>query len=398
MRLLKIVLPLLIMLSFGAIHGFAQEANPSDSLTHQQSEKPEKNLKFSILGGPGYTPDFGPLIGGSMLFTFKTNPDDSLINRSNVPVAFAWLINGGFNTVIRPQLFFNQDRFRIFGSFVLKNNVENYYGVGYENNKSQVRSDSTTAYASVALNFNPVFLFRWQESDFFIGPQIDISKTNITDPANDLWQSDSLYIAQGGTEAGAEFTNVGLGFQVSYDTRDFPANATKGLYFTASALFYERFYGSDYRFQSYQFEYRQYKALPFLGERRNLAWTVANTTVSGDVPWTSMAMLGSPFDLRGYYLGQFRDQSTSYAILEYRHMFNFNKDRWAGRFFSKFGFATWGGMGAVGPTPFDVEGWLPNFGAGLRIEVQPRMNFRMDIGRDPINKQNLLYFNMTEAF
>ena len=52
----------------------------------------------------------------------------------------------------------------------------------------------------------------------------------------------------------------------------------------------------------------------------------------------------------------------------------------------------------MGPTPGKIEGVLPNLGLGLRIEVQPRMNVRLDFGRDMVNKQNLFYFNMTEAF
>ena len=58
----------------------------------------------------------------------------------------------------------------------------------------------------------------------------------------------------------------------------------------------------------------------------------------------------------------------------------------------------WGGCGFMGPTPGKIEGVLPNLGLGLRIEVQPRMNVRLDFGRDMVNKQNLFYFNMTEAF
>lgn len=58
----------------------------------------------------------------------------------------------------------------------------------------------------------------------------------------------------------------------------------------------------------------------------------------------------------------------------------------------------WGGCGFMGPTPGKIGSVLPNLGLGLRIEVQPRMNVRLDYGRDMVNKQNLFYFNMTEAF
>ena len=52
----------------------------------------------------------------------------------------------------------------------------------------------------------------------------------------------------------------------------------------------------------------------------------------------------------------------------------------------------------MGPTMGKIEGVLPNAGVGLRIEVQPRMNVRLDFGRNFANDQSLFYFNMTEAF
>ena len=40
------------------------------------------NIHYNILGGPSYTPDFGALIGGSALVTFRMNPSDTLQKRS----------------------------------------------------------------------------------------------------------------------------------------------------------------------------------------------------------------------------------------------------------------------------------------------------------------------------
>ena len=56
------------------------------------------------------------------------------------------------------------------------------------------------------------------------------------------------------------------------------------------------------------------------------------------------------------------------------------------------------GCGVMGPTMGKIEGVLPNYGVGLRIEVQPRMNVRLDLGKNTVNNQTLFYFNMTEAF
>ena len=109
-------------------------------------------------------------------------------------------------------------------------------------------------------------------------------------------------------------------------------------------------------------------------------------------------MSGTPFDLRGYYMGQYRDKSSHVALVEYRQMFNTDRSTWLKRITSHLGYVAWGGVGFMGPTPGKIEGVLPNAGLGLRIEVQPRMNVRFDYGRNFVNKQSLFYFNMTEAF
>ena len=48
-----------------------------------------RNIHYNILGGPSYTPDFGALIGGSALVTFRMNPSDTLQKRSVLPMAVA---------------------------------------------------------------------------------------------------------------------------------------------------------------------------------------------------------------------------------------------------------------------------------------------------------------------
>jgi hypothetical protein len=43
-----------------------------------------------------------------------------------------------------------------------------------------------------------------------------------------------------------------------------------------------------------------------------------------------------------------------------------------------------------------IDNFLPNFGLGYRLEVQPRMNVRLDFG---FGRDNFgFYFNFTEAF
>ena len=356
----------------------------------------QRNFHYNILGGPSYTPDFGFLIGGSALMTFRMNPQDTTMRRSVIPMALAFMFEGGgLNLMVKPQLFFKDDKFRIFGVLNYKNTRENFYGIGYNTNKNYERSDSTSQYRYNGFQVNPWFLFRMGKSDIFFGPQIDISYDKLSDPAKHLPQQ-ADYAAAGGDENGYKNFSSGIGFLLSYDTRDIPANPYSGTYVDLRGIMYQKWLGSDQNFYRLELDYRQYKSV---GQRKVLAWTLQTKNSFGrHIPLTKYALSGTPFDLRGYYMGQYRDKSSHVALVEYRQMFNTDRSTWLKRITSHLGYVAWGGVGFMGPTPGKIEGVLPNAGLGLRIEVQPRMNVRFDYGRNFVNKQSLFYFNMTEAF
>lgn len=102
------------------------EGTPSDTIPAlskrelRRQRVANRNLHYNILGGPSYTPDFGLLVGGSALMTFRMNPSDTTQRRSVVPMAIALMFKGGLNLMTKPQLFFKGDRFRIFGTFSYK--------------------------------------------------------------------------------------------------------------------------------------------------------------------------------------------------------------------------------------------------------------------------------------
>lgn len=371
-----------------------QEKAPLSKKELRRQRLAKRNLHYNILGGPSYTPDFGVLIGGSALLTFRMNPSDTTQHRSVVPMAIALMFKGGLNLFSKPQLFFKGDRFRIFGTFSYKNTQENFYGIGYDTNKNYVRSDTTSQYRYSGIQVNPWFLFRLGNSNFFAGPQIDLNYDKITKPAKGL-VDESSYKEAGGTAEGYKKFSSGLGFLLTYDTRDVPANAYKGMYLDFRGMMYQKFLGSDNNFYRLEVDYRQYKSV---GRRKVIAWTAQTKNVFGDVPLNQYALSGTPYDLRGYYMGQFRDKTSHVVMAEYRQMINTQKRNWATKLLSHVGYVAWAGCGFMGPNPGKIEGVLPNLGVGLRIEVQPRMNVRLDLGRDIVNKQNLFYFNMTEAF
>ena len=351
---MKIILLSLFLCLFCSLAVVAQESdmnsNPTDSTVQQLSKKElkrqrvaKRNIHYNILGGPSYTPDFGALIGGSALVTFRMNPSDTLQRRSVLPMAVAVMFEGGLNLMMKPQLFFKNDKFRIFGKFTYKNTLENFYGIGYSTNKHYERSDSTSEYRYSGIQINPWFLFRLGKSNFFAGPQIDISYDKITDPGKYLVEQPD-YQKLGGTVDGYKNLSSGLGFLLTYDSRDIPANAYKGIYLDFRGLMYQKFLGSDNNFFRLELDYRQYKTV---GKRKVIAWTAQSKNVFGDVPLNQYALSGTPFDLRGYYMGQYRDKSSHVLLAEYRQMINTDKSTWVKRMLNHLGFVAWGGCGFI---------------------------------------------------
>ncbi|RLD22521.1 MAG: hypothetical protein DRI54_08365, partial [Bacteroidetes bacterium] len=127
---------------------------------------------------------------------------------------------------------------------------------------------------------------------------------------------------------------------------------------------------------------------------KTLAWQIKTRIAVGDVPYGEMSMLGTPFDLRGYYWGRYRDNNFLFFLFEYRNKFLMDNGD-----LSKHGIVFWIGSGTV----FDYQDvrdntiyWLPNLGVGYRLEVQPRQNIRIDFGLG--RETTGLYFNFNQAF
>lgn len=383
---------LLVIIALSTQIGWSQE---SDSL----AMKSEKKFRFSALGGPGYSPDYGFMLGASLLTTFHFKGMEEFETRSVLPIALALSFGEkvGYNVMMKPQFFLRDDKIRIKGVAQYLELANNYFGVGFENNSNTTRGSDETLYQSQVIQFDPIVNFRIASSSWFIGTEIDIRYDKITNPSQGVID-DPYYQLFGGNESGYSSSYGGIGFNISYDSRDIPSNPYRGILFEMRAISYRPLSNNEDNYSLLSFDYRQYIQLSSKREGRTLAWMISTDDAYGDVPFLYMPTLGSPFDMRGYYAGQYRDMSTSVVMVEYRHKFHVERRNIITKLADRLGFVTWAGCGLMGPSRFDIDGVLPNFGAGLRVEVQPRMNFRFDVGYSPIDNQTLFYLNMTEAF
>jgi outer membrane protein assembly factor BamA len=344
------------------------------------------NWRVTPYVAPGYTPEMGGLIAAGGLFSFATSMADTVSQRSSVPLAVAYSTTGAVTVSSVLTSFWKEDRLRIPVDLWFKAMPDHYYGVGYDAGRHTVATDSTTAYDRTWFWFNPRFLVQ-VKGPLYAGLDWDINYTRADDPGT-VMLADPTFV-----QFGSEDFNHGLGAVLQYDSRDVPVNAWRGTYFSGRARFYGTALGGDNDYQIYDVDYRNY--IPLGRPGRTLAWEFRTRIGKGDVPWAELSQPGTPFDLRGYRWGRYRDKAMMYMLLEYRSMLG-GGDGDPG----PHGLVGWVGGGSIAPRARDFTDWLPNFGVGYRLEVQPRMNVRLDVGfaQEEDGWQPALYFNFNETF
>lgn len=371
-------------------------ASQQKQLMRQQrrdSIRAHKKVWTSILGGPSYNPEASLGVGGAMLMSFRMNKNDSISQRSFIPVGFNISINGTFIAAGAGTLFFNENKFRIYVKYGFRTEPANFYGIGYdqikagEELKDLYGKDSVT-FHKTSIQFNPKFV--WEIlPHVYTGAMLDINYAKSKDMSYFMEHNAAIQ------KYGKKYHNIGLGALFQYDTRDDVATPYHGMLLSAVGTLYGKYFGGNYNYEIVELEYRQFQQL--FKRRSTLAWTAKSQIGFDNVPYTELPIFGSPFDLRGYLWGKYRDKSMAYGIVEYRHMFMSQEAYERGAFWSKFGAVAWVGTGTLGKTPAKWDKWKFNYGVGLRIQLQPRKNFRLDIGREPGQKWGV-YMNMTEAF
>ena len=319
----------------------------------KDSIRAHKNVWWSVLGGPSYTPEASFGVGGAVLASFRMNKQDTISQRSFLPAGLNLSINGTIVVAGAGTFFFNENRFRIYMNYGYRNEPSHYYGKGFEKAETIERGDSTTRFHRSYFQLYPRFV--WEiRPHFYLGGLFDLNYTKVSD-VNPVMEKDPYF-----QQFKRKYFNVGIGGLIQYDTRDDVATPTRGMLLGANFKLFGKYLGGAYNYEIIELEYRQFKNI--FRPRSTLAWIAKSQIGLGDVPFTELPTFGSPFDLRGYYMGKYRDKSMAYGIVEYRHMFGSPAKYKSGNFWAKCGFVAWVGTGTIGETPFDWNKWKLNFG------------------------------------
>ena len=337
----------------------------------ESNKRSDKAFDFSIIGGPHYSSDTKFGIGLVAAGLYRHNRTDTTIQPSNVSFYGDVSTVGFYLGGIRGSHIFPADRFRLNYKVYFYSFPTHFWGIGYHMGEN---SDNDTKYKRLQSKAEATFLCRLAPN-IYIGPSASfqyVDARQVDHP--DLWEGQAL-----------KTTNFSLGLEFSYDSRDFIANASKGVYICMSQHFYPRVLGNrKYNFSLTEITANNYSPL---WKGAILASQIHGRFTYGHTPWGLLSTLGGSESMRGYYDGRYRDMNAVDITLELRQ-----------KIYRRSGAVVWIGAGNVFPSlkQFRWGHTLPNYGIGYRWEFKQRMNVRLDLGFG--RHTTGFVFNINEAF
>lgn len=339
---------------------------------------PEKGIDWSVMPGPFYTPEKKFGIGVSAVGLYMPDMNDTVSQPSSITINGFGSINGAYGVAIRNANYLKNDKYRLFFDAELMDSPDIFYGVGVDAGMNNERVDyDRRTYSGSVTGMVRVLPYT------YLGMGFELSRNEASNVEQE--NTDTPWIGADIANFPDTQRNVGGMISLTYDSRDFALNASKG---RLIQLEYQRFdtaLGSDNDFERVRLNYSDYHSLSVIPGV--LAWQARVESNFGDVKWDQMALLGGAEALRGYEQGHYRDRNMFISQVEYRQPLS-----------GRHGMVYWVGGGTLAEE-FDQLGddkWLYSVGAGYRFEIKQRVNLRLDMGFG--NDQSGFYFAINEAF
>lgn len=254
---------------------------------------------------PGYSSDFGLLIGGSIWsqgYGFRKYP-----NADN------HTIRAGFTTGAKSFKLEYEGKFRRINSTLYSSltasfsgiEILNYYGFGNE-----TPSDMPADFYKVKQNQFHLFpALHWKLSsiwEFFIGPELKYANTKL---------EDSTFVGQNRPYGSEEFGQVGLKFKLVYDTSDPTLAKSPGIYIHAGGFYYPKLWSVDYNFGGFDGI-----AVAHVSFSNSLimALRVGGKKVFGTYPFHEAAFIGGQTTVKGLKKERFGGDASLFGNVELR--------------------------------------------------------------------------------
>jgi len=326
-----------------------------------------KKLNYPILS---FGPDAGLQLGVGGRFTnygFRSKPYESFWRYRAV------LATGAATGKVEFMTRFQRENSRSFYQLELGASgieVLRWYGFG-----NFTTADPTKDLSFYRVNQHEVTVapsIGWslgERSVLEIGPRFKFSITELDDGKNR-----DRFIGEDQPFGAAEFAELGIGANLTVDTRDVPAAARRGVYFQLGGTAYPKLLDVNNTFAEVHGQISTYLTarMPTTPTLALLAGGKKVFAKEGTVPFHEAAYLGSSYTLRGFQPHRFAGEGALFGTAELRlhltNLFLFVPGRQG-----VFGFTDWGRVYFRGDiVPPGVAAWHRTYGAGLWLSFLSR--------------------------
>jgi len=380
-----ILIAFLLVLGFQVANAQTDSVAPkqTDSVAPKQMSKFDKfNAKmerlFKIIPVPiiSYSTEAGNTFGLAKNNIINLSKKDTISKPSKLSEVVTFSTKGRVNASIATELIWNQNKNMALGYMNYRKQPEYLFGIGNDVKREDIESVQYERF-----KFFAVFQ-KLVKKNFYVGIPIDVGYFFNIKPdsgANSFLVKNNVPGLNGGFA-------FGTGLSANYDTRENRYNPKQGVYAMAILVFHPDFL-SDYNFTHFEVDVRKYFN-PWL--KHIIAVQATTMATPGTTPYYELAQMGGEKQMRGYYMGAYRDKVLVDAQVEYRlPVWNI------------FGVVGWLGTGRVASSYRDLslDGWKLSYGWGIRIRVDTKndTNLRIDFGYGP-NGIRGGYFSFAEAF
>ncbi len=316
-----------------------------------------------IAGYPifGYETETGFYAGGIAYARYRPKHFDTSIPPNSYYLSLEYSAKKQFAVKFEPELHFKNGLYTFSPTLNFKKWPSKFYGIG-KNAALDKAEDFTPIEFGSTLD-----LCRKISADLDLSLIYDFSYYDITKKEDGgLLYSGIIPGSKGGF-------NSGLGLQISYDSRNAEDYPTKGALFSFRAMNYNKFIGSDYNFDEYTLDLRQYFSF---SDKHAFALQGYVSLTSKNPPFYSMPHLDK--HMRGMTPNLHIDKQIAVFRAEYRVF------PWESGFLNKLGFVVFAENGQVADKlkNFSLAQARSDLGFGLRYSffTEDRLNLRIDIG------------------
>lgn len=329
----------------------------------------EKKFDLTWVLGPSYSAVTKVSLGILASGLYRIDRTDTITQPSNVSLYANISTSGYYKVGVTGLNLMDRNRHRIKYDISFASMPIDYWGIGYAMAQAEKSSMVEKRY-----RIDAEYQYEMARN-FFGGVALDFTHAAAKKVANldyMLGQRD-------------KYTATGWGLSLQYDSRDFAPNPYKGIYLSLRETYFPAALGTTETIWRTTFTGNYYQRL---WKGCTLAFDAYMEYNAGkEIPWSMVAQLGGGYRMRGYYLGQYRDNGMIEVQAELRQ-----------KIYNRHGIAVWVGAGNVFPN-FNRFQWrqtLPNYGIGYRWEFKHRVNVRIDYGRG--KHGGSVVFNVNEAF